>query len=64
MNTALVTEEDLKEWLGIKARSKLEEALYKQGIRIIYGKDGRVCTTLDALNGRDKEQSNDSDYII
>lgn len=50
MNSALLTETDLKEWTGFQRRSDVERLLRKHNIPVIYGRDGQVCTTLDALN--------------
>lgn len=50
MNQHLLKESDLLEWLGIEKRAALEKRLREKGIKIIYGRNGCVCTTLDAVN--------------
>ena len=49
-HTHLLTESELCEWLGFQRRSALEKWMRQQGIPIIYGKQGRICTTLEAVN--------------
>ena len=46
---ALLTEADLLAWLGYSQRGRLEDRLRTLGVPIIYGRDGRICTTLGAL---------------
>ena len=50
MNPALLTEKDLFAWTGYSRRSDLDRLLRKHGVRVIYGRDGGICTTLDCLN--------------
>ena len=57
MDGNLITEEQLKEWLGYEQRAALEKALTKNRIPFITGKDGRVCTTSQALEYMFKPQS-------
>ena len=47
---SLLTEAELSQWLGFSRRAALEKWLREHGIPIIYGKQGRVCTTLEAIN--------------
>lgn len=47
---ALIAEDELLNWLGYTQRGKLEERLRQLGVPIIYGRGGRICTTLEALN--------------
>lgn len=47
---ALLSEDELLDWLGYSQRGKLEERLRQLGVPIIYGRGNRICTTLDALN--------------
>lgn len=46
----LVTEAQLMEWLGYQRRADVEEFLRGQGVPILYGRGGRLCTTLEAIN--------------
>lgn len=66
MNAQLLTEADLKEWLGIERRSALERRLREIGAKIVYGKDGQVCTTVAAINAalgvRVSTQTNDIEF--
>lgn len=48
---ALLTEDDLKAWLGYESSSALEQRLREAGIRYKrIGKGGTIATTLDAVN--------------
>jgi glutamate 5-kinase len=50
MNQALLTEEDLRDWTGYQRRGDIERVLRERAIPIIYGRDGQICTTLEAIN--------------
>ena len=42
---SLITETQLKNWLGYRRRADIERALRQAGIRFIHGQGGTVCTT-------------------
>jgi hypothetical protein len=46
----LVTHEELKSATGFDNNAALEKCLRNQKIPVLYGKDGHVFTTLDAIN--------------
>jgi len=48
--THLITEPELMEALDCKQRAALERLLRDQGVRVLYGRQGRICTTLEAVN--------------
>lgn len=50
MNDNLLSESELLSWLGYSRRKDAEDRLRQLGVPIIYGRGGRLCTTLDALN--------------
>jgi hypothetical protein len=50
MNPALLTEDDLRAWLGYERRADLERALQTARVPVVYGRGGRLCTTLDAVH--------------
>lgn len=63
MNSNLVTEEDLKGWLGFEQRATLEKWLKEKKIAFDYGKGGRIVTTVQALNeARAKQAANADDF--
>ena len=41
----LITETQLREWLGYRRRADIERALKSAGVRVINGQGGTVCTT-------------------
>lgn len=43
MNPNLITEEDLKHWLGYERRADLDAWLRDKGIEPKRGKGGRIC---------------------
>jgi hypothetical protein len=45
----LLTEDQLREWTGYHRRADLERVMRENGIRVLYGRDGRLCTTLSAV---------------
>jgi hypothetical protein len=48
-NAALLSEAELLAWTGYSRRADLERLLRNHGVRIIYGRDGRICTTIAAV---------------
>ena len=46
----LVNEDDLKDWLGIQQRARLEKRLCQLNIAYVYGAGNRICTTIAAVN--------------
>ena len=46
----IIEQEQLLSMTGYKNVADAEKCLKKQGISLIYGKGGRISTTLDALN--------------
>ena len=46
----LVTHDELKAATGFDNNAALEKCLRSQKIPVLYGKDGHVFTTLDAIN--------------
>jgi hypothetical protein len=46
----LITHEELKSATGFDNNAALEKCLRNQKIPVLYGKDGHVFTTLDAIN--------------
>jgi len=62
----LINDDALKDWLGCKNRPSLEKILQNHGIRIIHGKGGKLCTTLDAINkglGINQQNIDDDDFL-
>lgn len=47
---SLITEAELKDWLGIKRRTDLEKHLRQNKIPYLYGAGGRIATTTQAIN--------------
>lgn len=47
---ALVTQDDLSEWLGYKQRADIERVLKEHRIKYIVGRGGRIATTIDKIN--------------
>ena len=50
MNPALVSEEDLKAWIGISDRAGLRLWASQVGLKFLPGSRRRLCTTIEALN--------------
>jgi hypothetical protein len=48
--SGLVTENDLKAWLGINRRTALEKRLRELRIPYVYGAKNVVCTTQAAID--------------
>lgn len=46
----IINQEQLLEMTGYDSVSSAEKCLKKQGVAVIYGKNGRISTTLDAIN--------------
>jgi hypothetical protein len=47
----LISEDQLRAWLGYQRRADLERAMIDQRIPILYGRKGQICTTLQAIEG-------------
>lgn len=45
----LLSEEQLKEWVNYERKGHLEQWLREHGVRFWYGRGGRICTTLNAI---------------
>ena len=50
MNPALVTEDDLKVWLGIRTRAELLAWVARSRLKYTSGRRERISTTMDAVN--------------
>jgi hypothetical protein len=50
MSPILIDSEQLQKATGYERASDLEKCLKKNGIRVLYGKNGQPFTTLDAIN--------------
>jgi len=50
--SSLIAEEQLKEWLGYDSRAKIQKLLKEKRIPYIEGKEGRICTTIEAINSQ------------
>ena len=37
-------------WTGYTRRADVERLLRRHGVQLLYGKNGQVCTALEALN--------------
>jgi hypothetical protein len=48
--SALLTEEQLKEWTGYRQRSKLEAFLRREKIPFHYGKGNKIIATQTAID--------------
>ncbi len=46
----LITEDALKQWVGLKQRQALKRWLQEKNIRFFQGKDRRICTTATKIN--------------
>jgi hypothetical protein len=46
----LLNTEQLSQWCGYTRKSDIVRWLKDNGIQYTIGKDGEVCTTLDAIN--------------
>ena len=46
----ILTNEELKKATGYDKNSAIEKCLRAQKIPLLYGKDGQVFTTIDAIN--------------
>jgi len=49
MPDTLLTETDLLAWSGYERRADLDRMLRRAGVPVLYGRDGRICTTARAL---------------
>lgn len=49
-NNHLVTEDQLKAWLGYTQRERVKKWLVQHGVRHRSGQNGRVCVTLSDLD--------------
>lgn len=64
----LLTEEDLKHWLGFARRLDLELHLKSCRIPYLYGKGGRICTTVAAIDkvligGKESGQIDEIEFL-
>ena len=55
-NPHLVVEEELMQWANCTQRGRLIKWLDSNHIDYYVGIGGRICTTLDALNGRQRQR--------
>jgi hypothetical protein len=46
----LITTEQLRKWCGYERKRDIEKWLRDNGIAWRRGKNGEICTTLDAIN--------------
>jgi hypothetical protein len=46
----LITEDQLREWLGIRQRTRLMRTLQELKIPYVVGAGGRICTTQAAID--------------
>lgn len=64
----LVTHEELKAATGFDNNAAIEKCLRSQKVPVLYGKNGHVFTTLDAINNalglKSKEQNQDKIEFI
>ena len=67
--TALITTDQLKAATGYDRPGDLEKCLRKNGIQVLYGKNGKIFTTLDAINaalgvksGEDENEVNEIEW--
>lgn len=47
---ALVTQDELALSTGYTRAGDIEKCLRKQGVRVLYGRGGKIFTTTDAIN--------------
>jgi len=64
----LLSEDDLKNWLGFSRRLDLERHLQNIRIPYVYGKGGRICTTIAAVDkvligGKESTPSEEIEFI-
>jgi hypothetical protein len=50
MSSILIDSEQLQKATGYDRHADLEKCLKKNGVRVLYGKNGQPFTTLDAIN--------------
>ena len=48
--STIITHEQLKTATGFDSNASIEKCLRQQHVAVLYGKNGRVFTTIDALN--------------
>lgn len=46
----IINPEDLKKATGYERPCDIEKCLKKNGVRVLYGKNGSVFTTVEAIN--------------
>jgi len=63
MNHQLISEDDLKDWIGVTTRSSLEGRLLELKIRYFKLKHGAICTTIDGINQALLDPQDDDDFI-
>lgn len=56
-NNHLVTEDQLKAWLGYSQRSRIQRWLVEHGVKHSYGHNGRICVTLSDLSNKNNTHS-------
>lgn len=64
----LLSEDDLKNWLGFSRRLDLERHLQNIRIPYVYGKGGKICTTISAVDkvligGKESTPSEEIEFI-
>ena len=59
-----LTQEDLQELTGYKRPSDIEKCSVIQGIRVFFGKGGRIWTTSEAVNGAVKGNAHQAEIVI
>ncbi len=66
MMTTIVNSEQLQKATGYDRLSDIEKCLKKNGVRVLYGKNGAIFTTIDALNAALglKAQTDDNEINI
>jgi len=66
MMTTIVNSEQLQKATGYDRLRDIEKCLKKNGVRVLYGKNGAIFTTIDALNAALglKAQTDDNEINI
>lgn len=63
MNHQLISEDDLKDWIGVATRSSLEGRLLELRIKYFKLKHGAICTTIDGINQALLENEDQDDFL-
>ena len=65
----LITTDQLKTATGYDRPGDIEKCLRKNGVRVLYGKGGKIFTTLDAINsalgvksGGEEDETNEIEW--